>query len=604
MADDLGLNLSLNLIPDDVLSSAAGGKKEKVFGDRRSRVQQRKELRRQKGDATKSDSLGENRSREKRKHEDDSDNDAESSVGNKAARTDSNHKTGAKKGKGSVVISSLFRKNPEVPVVSNAEVATLQENVFSGDTFRELPLHPYLISNLEEKQGFKQLTEVQKRTIPVLLQGKDALVKSQTGSGKTLAYAVPVVQSLQARKLKVTRMDGPYALVIVPTREVRNVYLFLLFQSFVWIVSGCLMGGEKRKAEKSRLRKGINVLVATPGRLMDHINTTGVLSLARVRWLTSDELYPMQKDVALIMNALKAQCPDPPQTVLLSATLSQGVERLSSITLSNPERVNVSDHAGSASATAGEASSPSAPPNGVTTSPDTESFSLPSQLKQHFLVTPCKLRLVLLAGLVLWKCKYSKPCSKMIVFLSTQDAVEFHAQLFAQVLGCKRTIQKKLSDLADTKTQGLQVFKLHGDMPQKDRSKTFQDFTATSSGVLLCTDVAARGLDLPHVDWIVQYTSPGATVDYIHRVGRTARAGSLGHSLLFLMPSEVGYVTELNRYRISLTQFDQSKILRCLLQNISDLPKPTSNTSGVSNSKLVCVRSLRCRTLHKTEFAP
>ncbi|RUS78382.1 hypothetical protein EGW08_013853, partial [Elysia chlorotica] len=212
-----------------------------------------------------------------------------------------------------------------------------------------------------------------------------------------------------------------------------------------------------------------------------------------------------------------------------------GVERLSSITLSNPERVNVSDHAGPVSATAGEASSPSAPPNGVTTSPDTESFSLPSQLKQHFLVTPCKLRLVLLAGLILWKCKYSKPCSKMIVFLSTQDAVEFHAQLFAQVLGCKRTIQKKLSDLADvgdsdddndddedennlsnedsddestigkTKTQGLQVFKLHGDMPQKDRSKTFQDFTATSSGVLLCTDVAARGLDLPHVDWIVQY---------------------------------------------------------------------------------------------------
>ncbi|KAK3719380.1 hypothetical protein RRG08_029536 [Elysia crispata] len=609
MEDDMGTNLSLNLIPDDILSTSSAWKKEKVFGDRRSRLKQRKELRRQKEDAAKSDSCGINYTREKRKHEDTSDNDAEASVGNKTAKTVSNHKDGAKRAKG-IVISSLFRKNPEVPVISNAEVETVQENVFTGDTFKELPLHQYLISNLEEKQGFKQLTEVQKRTIPVLLQGKDALVKSQTGSGKTLAYAVPVVQFLQSRKLKLA---------------LQSYDLFQkLLRSFVWIVAGCLMGGEKRKAEKSRLRKGVNVLVATPGRLMDHINTTGVLSLARVQWLVIDEADRLlelgyEKDVAQIINALKAQCPDPPQTVLLSATLSQGVERLSSITLSNPVHVNVSDHSALLPAETGTVSSSSLSLAGKATS-DVESFSLPSQLKQHFLITPCKLRLVLLAGLILWKCKYSKPCSKMIVFLSTQDSVEFHAQLFAQVLGCQRSIQKKLSELASgveadvgesdenddeyedeknrsdkegdelrntekMKKQGLQVFKLHGDMNQKDRSKTFQDFTTTSSGVLLCTDVAARGLDLPHVDWIVQYTSPGATVDYIHRVGRTARAGSLGHSLLFLMPSEVEYVAELNRYKISLTKFEQSSILRCLLQNISDLPKPTSSTSGLQTPR-------------------
>ncbi|GFS14731.1 RNA helicase, partial [Elysia marginata] len=587
----------------------------------RSRVKQRKEARREKEDTRrKSDATGPQNTREKRKHED-SNNDADTNLGQKVAKTVSSHRDSSKKTKSGVFISSLFRKNPEIPTISNTEVDAVQENVFTGDTFRELPLHPYLISNLEEKQGFKQLTEVQKQTIPLLLKGKDALVKSQTGSGKTLAYAVPVVHSLQSRKLKVQRSDGPYALIIVPTRELalQSYDLFQkLLRSFVWIVSGCLMGGEKRKAEKSRLRKGVNVLVATPGRLMDHINTTGVLSLARVRWLVIDEADRLlelgyEKDVAQILNALKAQCPDPPQTVLLSATLSQGVERLSSLTLSNPEHVNVSDHCFTETPTS---------PTGLTTTATVESFSLPTQLKQHFVVTPCKLRLVLLAGLILWKCKYSKPRSKMIVFLSTQDSVEFHARLFAQVLGCKRSIQKKLSDLASgakhdvgdsddevedeigedqdsdsdvengtvtetgkTIEQGLQIFKLHGDMNQKDRSKTFQDFTATTSGVLLCTDVAARGLDLPLVDWIVQYTSPGATTDYIHRVGRTARAGSLGHSLLFLMPSEVGYVEELNKYKISITQFDYSAILKCLLQNISGLPKPTSNISGLQTPR-------------------
>ncbi|GFN87406.1 RNA helicase [Plakobranchus ocellatus] len=496
-------------------------------------------------------------------------------------------------------------------LVTDTDVETLQENVFTGDAFRDLPLHQFLISNLEEKQGFKQLTEVQKQTIPVLLRGKDALVKSQTGSGKTLAYAVPIVQSLHSRMVKVRREDGPYALIIVPTRELalQSYDLFQkLLRSFVWIVPGCLMGGEKRKAEKSRLRKGINILVATPGRLMDHINTTGVLSLARILWLVIDEADRLlelgyERDVAQILNALKAQCPDPPQTVLLSATLSQGVERLSSITLNNPERINVSATKQGKQSTETSSSTPDEVA-------EEENFSLPSQLKQHFIITPCKLRLVLLAGLILWKCKFSKPSSKMIVFLSTQDSVEFHARLFDQVLGRQQSIQKKLTDLASTGDEdigdsedsdferddlnskgtgkqqskpkkGLKVFKLHGDMEQKERSQTFQDFTAASSGVLLCTDVAARGLDLPHVDWIVQYTSPGATVDYIHRVGRTARAGSQGYALLFLMPSEAAYVQELNKHKIGLSQFDQSQILKCLLKNISALPKPTSNTSGL-----------------------
>ncbi|CAG5133803.1 unnamed protein product [Candidula unifasciata] len=546
MSDDYFGEISLNLTTE--ASSFQSGKKRKVYGDRISRVQQRKEVKQSSDNSQLTVKPSSEKTVTKRKWEDES-------------TTEHTEKHGNKKKKPDVVISSLFRKNPEIPQVLSAEVDTVAENVFTGEAFKDLPLHPFLVANLEEKQGFTQMTEVQKQAIPVLLRRNDALIKSQTGSGKTLSYAVPIVQSLQSRKLKIRRDDGPYALVIVPTRELalQSYETFLkLLRPFIWIVPGCLMGGEKRKAEKSRLRKGVNILVATPGRLMDHIRTTNVLTLARVQWLVIDEADRLlelgyERDVAQIMNSLKAQCPDPPQTVLLSATLSEGVERLSSITLNNPEHINVTDGVSQPISTALISHTVSSKAQTWSQEENRdETFSVPSQLKQHFIITPCKLRLVTLASLILWKCKYTKPASKMIVFFSTQDSVEFHARLFSQILLPKK--KKAVTDLAE------------------DRSKTFLEFSQANSGVLLCTDVAARGIDLPHVDWIVQYTSPGATVDYVHRVGRTARAGTEGQALLFLMPSEVGFIEELNKHKISLSQMQLSTILKPLLANISSLP--------------------------------
>ncbi|KAH9490736.1 ATPdependent RNA helicase [Bulinus truncatus] len=492
-----------------------------------------------------------------------------------------------KKNKSDIIISSLFRKNPDIPVVFSQKINTVSENIFTGETFKELQLHPFLVSNLEEKQGFKHMTEVQKKAIPVLLHKKDALIKSQTGSGKTLAYAIPIVQALQSRKLKIRRDDGPYALIIVPTRELalQSYDTFVkLLRSFIWIVPGCLMGGEKRKAEKSRLRKGVNILVATPGRLMDHIKLTRVLHLARIQWLVIDEADRLlelgyERDIAEILDELKSQCTDPPQTVLLSATLTEGVEHLSRITLNNPEHISVIEQ------------SDSIDKSGDMSTSNQDHFFVPSLLKQYFIVTPCKLRLVTLAALLLWKCKFSTPASKMIIFMSTQDSVQFHFKLFTQVLGYDRNIKETLTKMAlgdeesnediigigdeiDNRRPELNIYQLHGDMQQKDRQHTFNKFTNVSSGVLLCTDVAARGLDLPHVDWIVQYTSPGATVDYVHRVGRTARAGTIGHSVLFLMPSEISYIQELNNNKISLDQLDMSTVLKPLLTNVMDLPLP------------------------------
>ncbi|XP_064650108.1 probable ATP-dependent RNA helicase DDX31 [Lineus longissimus] len=467
----------------------------------------------------------------------------------------------AKKTKTGPVISSLFKNNPNIPHVVSSQVDKVQERVFSSQTFsHKEDLHPYIVKNLEERMGLLTMTAVQQQTIPVVLQGKDVLVKSQTGSGKTLSYAIPIVQMLQGERPKLCRNDGVFAIVIVPTRELA-VQSFETFQklvySFTWLVAGSVMGGENRKSEKARLRKGINILVATPGRLLDHLQNTTSINIARLKWLVLDEADRLldlgyEKDVSQIINILDEKKQMERQTLLLSATLSPGVEKLAGMSLKSPVHVDIVQ--GSAIKKHVPMSSGSAEDEG--------SFSLPDNLKQHFIVVPSKLRLVTLAAFILWKCKFSTKGSKVIVFLSTQDSVEFHHNLLTETI-C-RNDDSDDEDIAGLTNQ-IDLFKLHGDMDQKARTKVYQEYVATKSGVLLCTDVAARGLDLPNVRWIIQYNTPGSPSDYIHRVGRTARAGSRGHALIFLTPSEVEYVKVLSKYHISMEEVSMDDVLKTLL---------------------------------------
>ncbi|ESO92747.1 hypothetical protein LOTGIDRAFT_120211 [Lottia gigantea] len=473
-------------------------------------------------------------------------------------------------------ISSLFKSNPDIPKVDSSSVQTIKEEVFTSKKFGDLPLSPNMITNLEDRMNMKNMTTVQQLAIPRILQGQDALVKSQTGSGKTLAYAVPIVQKLQSITPKIDRSHGPYAIVVVPTRELatQSYEVFMkVCKPFVYVVPGCLMGGEKRKAEKARIRRGINVLVGTPGRLVDHLQNTHGLSVKHVQYLVLDEadrLLDMgyEKDVAQIVNSLNDYGETKRQTILLSATLSEGVERLAGMSLSNPAHVSVSsddvDHDDNIdSGIENDKNEPK------------ESFAVPQELKQHFVITPCKLRLVTLVAFILSKCRLNKNKSKMIVFLSTQDSVEFHHKLISDIF-CK-TKKKKVKSKTDMKSLKFDLFKLHGDMAQKERNEVFKKFSEISSGVLLCTDVAARGLDLPQVSWIVQYTTPGQTSDYIHRVGRTARVGSQGQSLLFLIPSEVNYIKQLNDKHISLKEMQMKNILESLMTVIEYIKFPEEN---------------------------
>ncbi|XP_074871345.1 ATP-dependent DNA helicase DDX31 isoform X2 [Carettochelys insculpta] len=445
--------------------------------------------------------------------------------------------------------SSLFKNNPEIPEIHRGGVKQVQEKIFTSDSFSQLDLHPHLVSTITTVLKMSSLTSVQKQTIPVLLKGKDALVRSQTGSGKTLAYGIPLVQSLQGMKSKIQ-------LALQSFDTVQK-----LLKPFTWIVPGVLMGGEKRKSEKARLRKGINILISTPGRLVDHIKSTKCIHFSRVQWLIMDEAdrildMGFEKDVTVILNALNAES-ERRQNVLLSATLTEGVTRLADISLHDPVSIVIVDDAW-------DRAPPEQEPISSSARMEEDGFAIPEKLRQHVVVVPSKLRLVTLAAFILGKCKFEKR-HKMIIFFSSCEQVEFHYKLLLNVLLSDQKAEE--SEQLTHPSSPLNFLRLHGSMDQEERTAVFQEFSQCKTGILLCTDVAARGLDLPRVTWIVQYNAPASPAEYVHRIGRTARIGCHGNSLLVLTPSEAEYVNSLASHKINVCEMKMEDILSSLLQD-------------------------------------
>ena len=498
-------------------------------------------------------------------------------------------------------ISSLFNHNPQIPSIEQAEFEPAKEKVFSAKRFDELNLSPHLVKNLSEL-GLTTLTTIQSKALPIIMGGKDALIKSQTGSGKTMTYALPIMQSLGSCSPKIDRKSGCFALVIVPTRELA-VQSFEWFQklckAFIWIVPCLLVGGENRKAEKVRLRKGVNIIISTPGRMVDHLEKTDNFKLDKVEWVVLDEADRMlelgyEREVQKVLTALQMKNSQRRQSLLLSATLTTGIQQLSEISLRHPVFID-------AAAT-----------DEINKDKD---LVTPENLNQTFLLVPAKLRLVALGGFVLWKCQQSKH-KKMLIFFPTQDMVDFYTKFLEIILwgepekSSTETIiseenhemteeakllvgQEKILKRAEVKPTGLErnvkLLKLHGNMKQQERLSVFQQFRGSDSGVLLCTDVAARGLDLPQVDWIVQYTPPLSVTDYVHRVGRTARIGAKGSSVIFLLPSEAEFVKMLEAAKIPLAEMTLEMVLSRLLKaGVSGVggKKPSSVEEAATNLQM------------------
>ncbi|KAB0797374.1 hypothetical protein PPYR_08368 [Photinus pyralis] len=357
--------------------------------------------------------------------------------------------------------------------------------------------------------GFTTLTEIQARAIPPLLEGHDLVGAAKTGSGKTLAFLIPAVELIY--KLKFMPRNGTGVMIISPTREL-SMQTFGVLKELMkhhHHTYGLVMGGASRQTEAQKLSKGINILVATPGRLLDHLQNTPDFLYKNLQCLIIDEAdrileVGFEEEMKQLINLL----PKRRQTMLFSATQNQKTEALTKLALKKePIYVGVDDG---------------------------KEVATVSGLEQGYIVCPSEKRL-----LVLFTFLKKNRKKKVMVFFSSCMSVKFHHELFNYI--------------------DLPVMCIHGKQKQMKRTTTFFQFCNAETGILLCTDVAARGLDIPAVDWIVQYDPPDDPKEYIHRVGRTARGeGSSGHALLLLRPEELGFLRYLKQAKVPLNEFEFS----------------------------------------------
>ena len=353
------------------------------------------------------------------------------------------------------------------------------------------------------------MTQIQAKSIPDSLAGNDLVGAAKTGSGKTLAFLVPIVELLT--KVQFTRKQGSGAIVISPTRElslqIYGVLRDIIENSDSPQTHGLCMGGANRKSEADKLAKGVNILVATPGRLLDHLMNTKGFNYQRLLMLVIDEAdrileQGFEEDMHHIIKCLPRQR----QTILFSATQTKKVEDLARLSIQNTP-VYVGVHDDSTAATV-------------------------EGLNQGYVICHAANRFLLLFTF-LKKNKHKK----IMVFFSSCNSVKYHSELLNYI--------------------DIEVMDIHGNQKQQKRTTTFFQFCKQDSGILLCTDVAARGLDIPHVDWIVQFDPPDDPKEYIHRVGRTGRGtNTVGRALLFLLPEELNFLKYLKAAKVTLQEFE------------------------------------------------
>ncbi|KIH93163.1 ATP-dependent RNA helicase DDX31/DBP7 [Sporothrix brasiliensis 5110] len=500
-------------------------------------------------------------------------------------------------------------------------------------TFLKLGLSRRIARQLSEYMALKAPTAIQRNALRQLVgSDSDAFLQAETGSGKTLAYLLPIVQRLLAlseandgtRRAGGVRLSrgglGLFAVVLAPTRELCTqiaAVLDKLLGCAPWLQASTVVGGENKKAEKARLRKGVNILVATPGRLTDHLDHTDVLDVSRVRWLVLDEgdrLMEMgfEKDIRAIVGKIRSAAavatttkdgqplpdgvlPARRVTVLCSATMKMNAIKLGELTLEDAVHVTSAGEDADTKETEAKEEGGEAETT-TTTQPETaafSAFSAPSQLKQTYAIVPAKLRLVTLIGLLRSTFARKGAVMKAIVFLSCADSVDFHFDLLRAFGDDGQPIPNKIvpavvpatdddkdidgdskptatstaaaiknakmaaaaaSTTASTRAPAAYItsaanrtvvlHKLHGSLEQPVRKATLASFRhATDPALLIATDIAARGLDVPTVDLVVEYDPAMAVDDHLHRIGRTARAGRAGSTTLFVQPgSEEGYV--------------------------------------------------------------
>jgi ATP-dependent RNA helicase RhlE len=380
-------------------------------------------------------------------------------------------------------------------------------------SFDSLGLRPELLRAVQDL-GYAQATPIQSRAIPSVLEGRDLLAAAQTGTGKTAAFALPLLQCLSETHPQPRGSRSPRALVLVPTRELAaQVHQsFVDFGRHLQQHASLIFGGVSPRPQVDALRRGVDIVIATPGRLLDHANERNI-DLRGVRHLVLDEADRML-DMGFIRDIRRVLALLPPnrQNLLFSATFSEEIRGLAKGLLKNPLTVEVAAR------------------------------NAPPELVEHrvHLVSQGDKRAVLSHLL-----RNGDSSPQTLVFTRTKH-------------GANRLADQLVRD-------GLGCAAIHGNKSQNARTKALEDFKAYRVQVLVATDIAARGLDITELPQVVNYELPHVPEDYVHRIGRTGRAGCTGQALSLVSDDEKDRLRAIEKVlgrKIQVLPLDRSQIQR------------------------------------------
>ncbi|XP_055303987.1 probable ATP-dependent RNA helicase DDX10 [Sitodiplosis mosellana] len=404
---------------------------------------------------------------------------------------------------------SEFKGKIKGGVREDAEIKSLLEkyptiSAKKVEKFSDFPLSRKTLQGLQ-KSNYAKPTEIQRQSIGYALQGRDILGAAITGSGKTLAFLIPVMENLFVKKW--VRQDGIGAIIILPTRELA----YQIFETLKKVgahhdfSAGLIIGGKNLKFERTRMDQ-CNVIICTPGRLLQHMDENPLFNCSSMQTLVLDEADRcLDMGFEESMNAIIENLPPERQTLLFSATQTKSVKDLARLSLRDP--VYVAPH-------------------------EQQAVITPAALKQNYVVIELEDKLTML-----WSFVKNHLKQKTIVFMATCKQVKYIYEIFCKL------------------RPGVSVMALYGTLHQDRRMAIYDEFCRKKNAVLLATDLAARGLDIPAVNWSMQLDAPSDPNEYIHRAGRTARNTAHGESLLVLLPSEEeGMVKELTDRKIPINK--------------------------------------------------
>jgi superfamily II DNA/RNA helicase len=370
-------------------------------------------------------------------------------------------------------------------------------------SFSTLGLDASLLENLA-RLGYAEPTPVQRAAIPAALAGADLLVSSQTGSGKTAAFVLPGLQRLRTPAKLAGK--GPRMLVLTPTRELamqvqKATHGYCSGQK---LLTACLVGGMPFARQLAEIRKPVDIVIATPGRLKDHMDR-GSVDLARVELLVLDEADRMlDMGFQEELDSIVSRAPKARQTLLFSATLAGVVGHLAARVTRDAQRVEIAKKA-----------------------------EAKLDITQHALMADDEAH-------------KGRMLDSLLREVEVEQALVFTAM--------KRTAAELTLELQG---KGFTAGALHGDMHQKERTRTLNQMRQGRMRVLVATDVAARGIDVPAINLVVNYDAPRLAEDYVHRIGRTGRAGRAGVAVTFLGHADRNLVRQIERFtghRVSLME--------------------------------------------------